>query len=629
MPTYFKSFTLVLIFLSITASVLEPRKVQAQEPFEYAEFLRIGRGTITDIDWSPDGEYLAASGSLGIWIYTPNLEDVILLEQNIGVINSIDWDDNQIISGSSNGYLYLWNADNWELQKTFEHKDFNIQSVDSNGQQFVTLSTNISAQNFVEIWSKETGNIVSQLETASYTVKSLSWSNDGKYIAGTTYSNAILVWSAEQDWSLTIIDESEINGESLAWHSNSHYLIATSSSGYVIQWNVNTNQFVSAIPASNANHLAWNSEQNLVAISQQPSHDLSILDTQLEETLTTFKGHTQPVFSIGWSPNGKYLASVSRTGELFVWNIALKKLNASNLLYLPRINAVVWSPNGNYLASLAAWGQPVEIWDATTGELIYELPHQSDQITALTWHPNSQQLAIAAINEIQIWDVITQDAQYVPVDNMGGSLNWSVDSTRLITSIGTYEAREIVILDSASGETVSSFQSDTNTAQAVQQSHAGEMIASISENADTLIWDINTSQILYSLSSDNRRGIIGDIPAHNVTWSPNDKFLAVLTYDDNYETSIWVWDVSLEQHIATLSNQDDFILATAWSPDGKNLAAATRQGQVHIWDMSTYQPIGVIQGHTDQVTSISWKPDGTQIATASADGTIRTWAISH
>jgi WD40 repeat protein len=71
---------------------------------------------------------------------------------------------------------------------------------------------------------------------------------------------------------------------------------------------------------------------------------------------------------------------------------------------------------------------------------------------------------------------------------------------------------------------------------------------------------------------------------------------------------------------------DDFISAIAWSPDGKQLAAASVSGQLGIYDTALGQAVRVVeQAHADGGDAVAWRPDGQALATAGRDGTWRLW----
>jgi WD40 repeat protein len=69
------------------------------------------------------------------------------------------------------------------------------------------------------------------------------------------------------------------------------------------------------------------------------------------------------------------------------------------------------------------------------------------------------------------------------------------------------------------------------------------------------------------------------------------------------------------------------VWSVAFSPDGARLITAGRKGggTASIWDASSGQELLVLRGHTDTIAQATFSPDGRRVATASRDGTARVW----
>ena len=61
------------------------------------------------------------------------------------------------------------------------------------------------------------------------------------------------------------------------------------------------------------------------------------------------------------------------------------------------------------------------------------------------------------------------------------------------------------------------------------------------------------------------------------------------------------------------------------SPDGRQAAVGSDQGEVQLFDVATGRPGPVLRGHAGAVESLEYSPDGRQLGSGARDGTIRLW----
>ncbi len=100
----------------------------------------------------------------------------------------------------------------------------------------------------------------------------------------------------------------------------------------------------------------------------------------------------------------------------------------------------------------------------------------------------------------------------------------------------------------------------------------------------------------------------------------------------------WEWyyqDRLCRQDLRTLKGHTHMIYALAFSPDGKQIASASRDGTVKLWDPATGQEIRTLQEARPPnrqqifaVWALAFSPDGKRLATGHEFGDVRLWDLA-
>lgn len=87
--------------------------------------------------------------------------------------------------------------------------------------------------------------------------------------------------------------------------------------------------------------------------------------------------------------------------------------------------------------------------------------------------------------------------------------------------------------------------------------------------------------------------------------------------------------------IGTLQGPGRWVLALAWSPDGRKIcagyngfydrAAWVREYMARVWELSTGDVLYILDGHENSVHSAAWSPDGAYLATGLLNSCVRMW----
>src|SRR5262249_33744324 len=78
------------------------------------------------------------------------------------------------------------------------------------------------------------------------------------------------------------------------------------------------------------------------------------------------------------------------------------------------VYGIAFSPDGKLLASVAA-DRAVKVWDVATGTRLYTLGECTDWVYAIAWSPDGRRLAAAGVDKsIRAWQVSAASGKLVP-----------------------------------------------------------------------------------------------------------------------------------------------------------------------------------------------------------------------
>ncbi|WP_171815453.1 WD40 repeat domain-containing protein [Stanieria cyanosphaera] len=269
--------------------------------------------------------------------------------------------------------------------------------------------------------------------------------------------------------------------------------------------------------------------------------------------------------SLAFSPDNSLIAAGGYEGAVKIWRISdgqlLHSLIPSDNLS-SNTNNLAFSPDGQTLVTRASRGSeqffhfsPISVWNIANGEKRYTLLGKSRNSIAIS--PDGQLLALinmdglVTLNRLSDGTVIRQLGD---TTRLAYSLNFSPDG-RLLALIGGYPA-------SISGDKIHLYR----------------------------IEDGKLLRIIYT--SLDKEGI------NNIAFSPDGRYLAA---------SYGVYVTS-------------FLFGGAVYPK-------TSHGRIRFWQVDNGQPMQTLRGHKGGTYTLAFTPDGKLLASAGRDGTIRFWLM--
>jgi WD40 repeat protein len=342
---------------------------------------------------------------------------------------------------------------------------------------------------------------------------------------------------------------------------------------------------------------------------------IKIWDVTTGKVLNTLKGHEGWVGSVGFSPDGKKLASGSYDKTIKIWDVTTGKVLNTLKGHESLVWSVGFSPDGKKLAG--SYDKTIKIWDVTTGKVLNTLKGHEGWVYSVGFSPDGKQLASGSLdNMIKIWDVTTGKVLNTLKGHEGYvlSVGFSPDGKKLAS--GSYD-KTIKIWDVTTGKVLNTLKGHEGYVLSVEFSPDGKKLASGSYDKTIKIWDVTTGKVLNTLKG-HESGV------NSVEFSPDGEKLA----SGSGDKTIKIWDVTTGKVLNTLKGHESGVNSVEFSPDGEKLASGSGDNTIKIWDVTTGKVLNTLKGHEGTVRSVGFSPDGQQLASGSDDNTIKIWDVT-
>ncbi len=338
-----------------------------------------------------------------------------------------------------------------------------------------------------------------------------------------------------------------------------------------------------------------------------------------------FAGHTNAVFAVAFSPDGKTALSASADQTLILWDVASGNNIRRFIGHASGVVGVAFSPDGRTALSGADDGTMI-LWDVASGEAIRRFQGHTATVTGVRFSADGKVALSGSYDQTLImWDVETGQAlrrltgQNTPVTTAAMSPDGK-------TALSGSTDGNIFLWDLASGQIIRRFQGHTDTVSWVVFSPDGKTGLSGSLDKTLILWDVANGLII--------RRFRGHKDAVNtVAFSPDGKTAlsgagSGTSFSNVLDQSVIWWDVATGRILHRFEGHNGPVLGVAFNPDGHTALSSSSDTNIILWGLDSGAETRRLTGHTSAVNAVAFSPDGKRALSGAADADLILWDVA-
>ncbi len=467
------------------------------------------------------------------------------------------------------------------------------------GTKLITGSYDSTAR----IWDVPTGTLIRTLHGHTNQVISVAMSSDGLHAVSVAHNNAARYWSTDADTALKFKNAASWGQDprAVAFDAQASNVFIGYFLGGLHKWNLaadsivqsfeSTGNWLTAITVSvDGSKILSNPDiwtlSSAKATTLPASTDIFgagffpdglsilagwngnavILDAATGNTLRTYSGHSQPVYSVTFSPDGSKVACGDLSGKVKILNVSNGTLVRTMSEHVNSVQSVRYSRDGSKMVT--SDGTAV-LWDAGTG-------------TSLKTFAG------------RIADI-------------------SPDGTKVLTGESGKE-KTVSLFDAATGNPIFAAEASRYVLDA-SFSGDGSLFLAACVDTSIRIWNTQSGSLVKMLRHPESY-------PYCAAFSPDGSLIVSGTYD----SLVILWDVAAGIALDTIREQGH-VYSVAFSPDGSKFLTGLYPSRARLWDVSTRTCLRTFLCSGAGTMRGCFSPDGSKIATGSEAGSLCVWDL--
>ena len=320
------------------------------------------------------------------------------------------------------------------------------------------------------------------------------------------------------------------------------------------------------------------------------------------------------VLCVAISPNGKTIASGTRYGITYLYDVETSIKKATYSIRGHNITGVEFSPDGQSLlieGTDSTRSKSILLIDVNTHKELGEITVNDDDMNGIAFSPDGKKIVCASQKKdnLLLWD-IQHTPDHEENKNMKCWISESVTFSPDSSMIAVGGLGQVTLYYAETGKQIGFHPPNSAQVLSVAFSPDGKTLASATDH-EIYLWDIDSAQPITTIKSNSGKMV------KSIAISPDGRNIASGGMDE----SLTLWDAVTGIQRNKFELKTGHVNTIAFTPDGNTLAVGTK-GVLHLLDMPTSQIKSVRLAHLGRILSLMFSPDGKTLACGGSSGLV-------